>query len=403
MRLRPRKPAVTAPLALRNSDVPPADPVRRRLSLAALGMASLVAVPFSAAPMRQAAAETIRTSAGNLRIEPVATGLTEPWAVGFLPDGAILVTERDGRLLHIGADRQARAVAGVPRVSASGQGGLLDLLVPRDFASSRELIFTYAGAVPGGLLNTFLGAARLSEDGTRVENPRVLFSAAPGFSGGRHFGSRVVEGPSGHLFVSVGDRGNDETAQDRGNHNGTICRLNRDGSVPGDNPFVGQAGIRPEIWSWGHRNPQGMAFDAAGRLWSTEHGPRGGDELNLIEPGRNYGWPVIGEGVHYSGRPMPEGRETAGMVRPVVHWSPAFAPSGLAACSGAAIPAWRGHLLAGSLTQNRIARIDPERGAEVESIAAPQTARVRDVREGPDGAIWFLSVNERGLFRIVPA
>ena len=384
---------------------PPLRPVdlgRRRLPLLAIGLALMLAVPIAAFQSSRAEAQGIDSSAGPLRIDPVATGLTEPWALAFLPEGGFLVTERAGRLLHVGADGTARAVAGVPRVLDAGQGGLLDVLVPRDFAATREVIFTYAAAQPGGSAGTALGVGRLSDDGARLEDVRELFQSAPGFGGGRHFGSRVAEGPDGRLFMTVGDRGSDDSAQDRGNHNGTILRLNRDGSVPADNPFVGQPGMQPEIWSWGHRNPQGLAFDAQGRLWATEHGPRGGDELNLVERGRNHGWPVIGEGVHYSGRAMAGGREAEGMVRPRVHWSPAYAPSGLAAYDGGLFDGWRGSLFAGSLTQDRITRIDPARGYATEILAAPQMGRVRDVRAAPDGSIWFLSVHEGAVFRMAP-
>ncbi len=381
----------------------PVDLRRRRLPLAAFGLALALAVPGSLLTSEAARADTIETSVGEVRVEAMATGLTEPWAIGFLPEGGFLVTERGGRLLRVDEAADRHQVSGVPRVAATGQGGLLDLMIPRDFAQTRELFLTFAETRPGGLLNTSLAVGRLSEDLTRLDDVRVIFRAMPGFGGGRHFGSRVAEGPEGHLFMTLGDRGSDTTSQDRSNHNGTVVRLNRDGSVPGDNPFVGQEGVLPEIWSWGHRNAQGLAFDADGRLWSTEHGPRGGDELNLVEPGLNYGWPVIGEGVHYSGRPMPEGREAEGMIRPLMDWSPALAPSGLAAYSGTLFPGWQGHLFAGSLQQDRIAVIDPDRAVEVDSLQAAQTGRIRDVREGPEGAIWFLSIHEGGAFRIVPA
>ncbi len=372
---------------------------RTRGTVVAVVVAAMLAL--GAASSVKAAEAVFDSSVGPLSVERMLDGLNEPWAVGFLPGGGYLVTERAGRLLHVAADGAVRAVAGLPEVRAQGQGGLLDVLVPRDFADSREILISYAEPQGRGA-GTAVAAARLSADGARLEGVRVLFRSAEGWSGGRHFGSRLAEGPEGHVFITTGDRGDDSSAQDRSNHNGAILRINRDGSVPGDNPFAGREGIRPEIWTWGNRNPQGLAFDADGRLWSTEHGPRGGDELNLIEPGLNYGWPVIGEGVHYSGRPMPRGRDTEGMVRPVAHWSPALAPSGLAAYSGRLWPEWAGSLLIGSLQQDRILRVDPGAGFAEESLQAPQMARVRDVREAPDGSIWFLSVREGALFRIVP-
>lgn len=380
----------------------PVDLGRRRLPALLIGMALVMAAPLSLLPAARAGAEVLSTSAGDLRIEEMAGGLDQPWSVAFLPGGGLLVSERAGRLLHIGPEGDRQRIAGLPEVVTAGQGGLLDVLIPRDFATTREVIFTYSVAQPRGGAGTALGAGTLSADGARLTDVRQLFQAAPGFSGGRHFGSRVAEGPSGHLFLSVGDRGSDDSAQNRGNHNGSILRLNRNGSVPGDNPFADEAGMQPEIWSFGHRNPQGMTFDAQGRLWVTEHGPRGGDELNQVERGRNYGWPVIGEGVHYSGRPMAEGSEAAGMVRPRLHWSPAYAPSGLAAYDGALMSDWGGSLFAGSLTQDRITRIDPAAGYATEVIEAPQTARVRDVRMGPDGALWFLSERRGALYRIAP-
>jgi len=370
-----------------------------RAALAAVFVAGLVACGTARPSL--AAEATVQTSAGALQVERILDGLNEPWAVGFLPGGGFLVTERAGRLIHVDPAGAVIRVAGLPEVYAQGQGGLLDLLVPRDFAQRREILFTFSEAQGRGA-GTAVATARLSEDGARLNDMRVLFRSASGWSGGRHFGSRLAEGPDGHIFFSVGDRGDDTSAQDRSNHNGAILRINRDGSVPADNPFSGQAGMQPEIWTWGNRNPQGLAFDAAGRLWSTEHGPRGGDELNLIEAGRNYGWPVIGEGVHYSGRPMPRGRETEGMVRPVAHWSPALAPSGLAAYSGRMWPEWAGSLLIGSLQQDRIVRVDPAANFVEESLEAPLMARIRDVREAPDGSIWFLSVGEGALFRMVP-
>ncbi|TCM81492.1 PQQ-dependent sugar dehydrogenase [Rhodovulum steppense] len=345
-------------------------------------------------------ARALDSSAGPLRIETVATGLSEPWAIGFLPDGSVLVTERGGRLVRI-ADGVAAEVAGLPDVAAVGQGGLLDLLVPRDFAESREIFLSYAKRQGRGE-GTALGVGRLSEDGTRLEGVREIFAMAPGARGGRHFGSRIVEGPEGHLFLTIGDRGEDRSAQDLARHEGSVLRLNRDGTVPGDNPFVGQPGARPEIWSYGHRNPQGAALDLEGRLWVNEHGARGGDEVNLIEKGANYGWPVISYGRHYSGRKIGEGTAKPGMEQPVHYWDPSIAPSGLMIYSGALWPEWRGHLFSGSLNSGFLSRLDPDSGFAEERLEAPQTGRVRDLREGPEGAIWFLSVTDGALYRLLP-
>lgn len=374
-----------------------------RLGGAALGVAVAAGTPSASAdPLRliDPPVERVGTSAGPIAIRRIVEGLDEPWSVGFLPDGAILITEREGRLWRIPADAAPHPVSGLPAVADVGQGGLLDLLVPRDFAQTRELLFTFARAQDGGQ-GTALARAVLSADSRSLTDVRVLFEAAPGFSGGRHFGSRLAEGPDGHIFLTIGDRGSDDSAQDRGNHNGSVIRLNRDGSVPQDNPFVGQAG-RPEIWSYGHRNPQGLAFGPDGTLWAHEHGARGGDEVNRIRPGRNYGWPVIAYGRHYSGLPIGEGTRAPGLEQPVLYWDPSIAPSGLAVHSGRLWPEWEGDLFVGSLQFHMIARIDPENGFAQERISAEATDRVRDVREGPDGALWFLSVNEGALFRMQP-
>jgi len=350
-------------------------------------------------PALAASAGTVETSAGTVVVTRVADGFDEPWAVGFLPGGGVLVTERAGRLWHIAADGRRIDVAGLPEVAVGGQGGLLDLVVARDFAATREMFVSFSIPQQGGA-GTALAVARLSEDGARLEDVRLLFQSAPGFSGGRHFGSRIAEGPEGHLFLTIGDRGADASAQDNANHNGTVVRISRDGSVPADNPLSGVAGAQPEIWSWGHRNAQGMAFDAEGRLWLSEHGARGGDEINLVEPGLNYGWPVIAYGTHYSGAPIGIGTEAPGMEQPVLYWDPSMAPSGTAVLSGSQWPEWEGSILVGSLQFDYIARVDPAAGFAEEELRAPEMQRVRDVRQGPDGAIWFLSVREGALFRI---
>ena len=342
---------------------------------------------------------------GALQITQVVNRLQTPWAIAFLPDGRALITERRGRLLLVqdGQARSVQGVRGVPDVAAQGQGGLLDVMVPRDFATSRAVFLTYAKVQPGGGAGTALSVGRLSEDGRRLEDLRLLFEAPPGWSGGRHFGSRVVEAPDGTLFLTLGERGDRSSAQDRGNTNGSILRLNRDGSVPADNPFVGQAGIRPEIWSFGHRNPQGAALDATGQLWAVEHGARGGDEINLIRKGANYGWPVISYGTHYSGEPIGEGQAKPGMEQPAFYWDPSIAPSGMTIYDGRLIPGWRGSLLVGSLKFNYIARLAGTPLREVGQIRSAATRRVRDVAQAPDGSLWFLSEGNGAAYRIAPA
>ncbi|WP_296764171.1 PQQ-dependent sugar dehydrogenase [Sediminimonas sp.] len=335
----------------------------------------------------------------------VAAGFDVPWSLAFLPGGGMLVTERGGRLWHLPAGRAPRRqVAGVPQVAAIGQGGLLDVVVPRDFARSREVLLAFAAPQQGGGAGTALAAGRLSRDGARIEDLRLLFEAAPGARGGRHFGGRVVEGPDGHLFLTIGDRGDRPSAQDLSTHNGSVIRVNRDGSVPADNPFVGRDGARPEIWSYGHRNPQGAALDGQGRLWVHEHGARGGDEVNLIRKGANYGWPVIAYGRHYSGARIGEGTHKPGMEQPAFYWDPSIAPSGLVIHSGRGAPGWKGDFFVGSLKFDMIAHL---RGGtttmqEVARLQSPETLRVRALREGPDGALWIVSEGRGAIYRLAP-
>jgi len=342
----------------------------------------------------------IGSALADIRIERLVNGLDAPWGIALLPEGGMLITEKDGRLLWWdGAN--IRRVAGLPEVADAGQGGLLDITLPRDFARSREVFLTYSKPQGRGA-GTALAVGKLSADGARLEALRDLFVSAPGFSGGRHFGSRVVEGPDGMLYVTTGDRGDRPSAQDRENHNGTIIRIARDGSVPQDNPFVGQAGIQPEIWSYGHRNPQGAGFDADGTLWTAEHGARGGDEINLVRKGANFGWPVISYGRHYSGLSIGEGTAKSGMEQPAHYWDPSIAPSGLIAYQGDMFPQWRGNLLVGSLKFDYIARLTTQgkQAEEVAQIKSPETERVRDLVEAPDGSIWFISVGNGAVYRL---
>ncbi len=345
-------------------------------------------------------AETLQTSAGPVGLEPMLTGLDAPWAVGFLPDGGVLVTERDGRLLHQRGGEVTEVSTGL-NVVAKGQGGLLDLVVARDFARTREIFLTFAKRQGRGS-GTALAVARLNAAGDALENVQVIFEIARGYSGGRHFGSRVVEAPDGTLFVTVGDRGDRPSAQDLGSHNGTVVRVARNGAVPSDNPFVGTDGAQPEIWSYGHRNPQGAALDLIGQLWTVEHGARGGDEVNRITPGANYGWPVISYGTHYSGETIGEGATKPGMEQPVHYWDPSIAPSGMMIYSGTLWPAWRGDIFVGSLKFDYISRLEGTPLNEVEQIESNLTERVRDIREAPDGSIWFLSVGRGTLYRMTP-
>ncbi len=351
----------------------------------------VVGLCFGAAPV----------AAQGINIEQKISGLDTPWAMAILPDASVLVTEIDGRLLRF-ADASSHEVSGTPKVAESGQGGLLDITPARDFATSRTLFFTYAKPMRGGS-GTALAAAELSADSQSLENLRDLFVMSTGSSAGRHFGSRVVEGADGTLFMTIGDRGDDVTAQDRSVHNGSVIRVNRDGSVPRDNPFIGQEGILPEIWSFGHRNPQGAGLDLDGNLWVSEHGARGGDEVNRIRKGANFGWPVISYGRHYSGGKIGEGTAKSGLEQPAFYWDPSIAPSGLLVYSGKMFPDWRGDIFVGALKFNYIARLEGDPLVEAQQIMTDETARVRDIVEAPDGAIWFISVGNGAIYSIASA
>lgn len=344
-------------------------------------------------------AVALDTSAGTMRAEAVASGFATPWAVAFLPDGGFLVSEKEGRLWIV-RDGEASRIDGLPDILTQGQGGLLDILVPRDFAETRQVYLTHAKRQSGGS-GTALSVGRLSEDGTALEGTEVIFEMAEGSSGGRHFGSRLVEGEDGKLYMTIGERGDRPAAQDLARHNGSVLRLNRDGSVPSDNPFVGQDGAQPAIWSYGHRNPQGAAMDGEGRIWVNEHGARGGDEVNLIRKGANYGWPVIAYGRHYSGGEIGEGTEKEGMEQPVHYWDPSIAPSGMTFYDGQ-VSDWQGDAFVGALKFDYIARLSGDPLREVEQIEGPETRRVRDVRTGPDGYLWFISEDRGTVYRLVP-
>ncbi|MEL6480449.1 MAG: PQQ-dependent sugar dehydrogenase [Pseudomonadota bacterium] len=344
------------------------------------------------------------TSAGRVSVTRVVGGLDLPWGVAPLPNGGALVTEKGGQLLHFSPDWERNAVAGLPPVSQGGQGGLLDVTLARDFDQTRTLFLTFSEAADGGRRTTMV-SARLSDDGVRLEDVAYLFRQAPAVGGGRHFGSRVVEAADGTLFVTTGDRGDPPLAQRLDRGIGKVMRVTRDGQVPDDNPFVGQSGAQPGIWSYGHRNIQGAALDADGRLWTLSHGARGGDELNLALPGLNYGWPEISYGTHYSGAKIGSGTAQAGMEQPKWYWDPSIAPSGLMIYSGALFPAWEGDVFAGALKFDYIARLDraDDEITGEEKLFEDAYGRIRDIVEAPDGSIWFLSVADGGLFRVAPA
>ena len=366
-------------------------PVLRAFALVAL--AALTAAPpvLTNAAVRQ-------TSAGPVEFTAVAGELKEPWALAFLPDGDFLITLRGGEMRRYKRGGGFSVVKGVPRVRARGQGGLLDVMVPGDFEKRGEIFLSFSK--PQGIrAGTALVRARL--EGNRLEDVKVIWELEPGSGGGRHYGSRIAEGPDGFIYLTVGDRGDRPSAQDLSRGNGSVIRVARDGSIPADNPFAGRGDASPGIWSYGHRNAQGAAFDVQGKLWVAEHGAWGGDEVNMIRRGANYGWPVTGYGRHYSGRKIGVGTAAPGMEQPAHYWDPSIAPSGMAFYSGGMFPEWEGDLFVGSLAFDLISRLTPDRGmAEAERIETPETARVRDVRVAPDGSVWFLSVGNKTLYRM---
>lgn len=336
--------------------------------------------------------------AQTLRIEPILTALEEPWGVEPLPAGGALVTERAGRLLFfpsLGA--QPVAVAGVPDVVADGQGGLLDVMIPRDFAASRRVWLSYAAKAGRGA-GTSAGFGILSADGTRLEDFRAVMTPSEQ-RGGRHFGARLVEARDGSVFLTTGDRGNDDLAQLISTPEGKVLRFSANGAPLTADAYG--AGALPGLYSHGHRNIQGAALDGQGRLITVEHGARGGDEVNMPQPGRNYGWPVISYGREYSGLRIGEGTQKPGMEQPLHYWDPSIAPSGLVVYSGKLWPDWEGHILTGSLNSDFISRLDPDGFTEAR-IETDQTSRVRDVIEAPDGAIWFISVYDGAVYRMTP-
>ena len=366
------------------------------MSLTQLIFRYLAAVLFGAAACTVCAQE-FRSEHGLLRVTTVARGLENPWALAFLPDGRMLVTERPGRMRVIARDGTLGApLANLPAVFAQGQGGLLDVVLDRDFATSRVLYFTFSESGDGGA-GTSVARARLGAGS--LEEVKVIFRQQPKVRGGLHFGSRIVQARDGHLWVALGERGQRDRAQDLGGHLGKVVRIRADGGVPADNPFVGRPGALAEIWSYGHRNIQGaILHPLTGALWTVEHGARGGDEINQPESGRNYGWPVITHGRDYSGLPIGEGAAKAGMEQPVHYWDPSIAPSGMAYYDASAIPGWKGSLLVGSLKFGLLARLQLE-GARVvreERLLQGLGDRVRDVRVGPDGLVYLLTDSADG-------
>ena len=349
--------------------------------------------------------QTFRAAAGAFAVETFARGLVYPWSLAFLPDGRMLVTEKPGRMRIVSRDGQlSPPLAGVPRVYSNGQPGLLDVILDRDFAGSRTIYFCYS-VNRGG--TAAVARARLNDgEAPRLDDVKVIFTQE-GPGGSNNYGCRIVQAPDGNLFVTLGDHFEARNeAQNLGNHLGKIIRIRPDGSAPPDNPFVGRAAAEPAIWSYGHRNSQGLALHpVTGKLWEHEHGPRGGDEVNIIEKGKNYGWPVIGYGVDYSGAKIHESTHKPGMEQPLWYWVPSIAPSGMAFYTGDLFPQWKGNLFIGALRAQLLVRLelDGDKVVKEERLLQGLSERIRDVRMGPDGALWLLTDNSAGrILRLVP-
>ena len=368
-------------------------------------LAALLLPPAQAA---SAAPQTFPSSAGELTVQTVAGGLVHPWSLAFLPDGRMLVTERPGRIRIVSRDGNLSApLAGVPKVSAHGQAGLLDVALDRAFAQNQTIYFCFNADAGGSVA---VARAHLdSGEAPRLDKVDIIFRQQGPPSGGNNVACRIAQAGDGNLFVTLGDHFSAaESAQTLDNHIGKIVRIRPDGSVPPDNPFVNKQGALPEIWAYGLRNAEGLAFNPAdGKLWEQEHGPKGGDEINIIEKGKNYGWPKVSFGVNYDGTPVGAGKsEMAGVQAPLWHWTPSIAPSGMAFYTGNLFPGWKGNLLNGALKFELLSRLTLKGDTAVkeERLLQSLRERIRDVRQGPDGAIYLLTDNSSGrILRVAPA
>ncbi len=340
------------------------------------------------------------SSLGPLKVTTVVKNLANPWGMAFLPDGRILITERPGRLRIYSQGQISAPVTGTPAVYNQGQGGLLDVAIDPNFSQNQWVYLTYAEAGTGGVAGTAVMRGKLN--GNALENTQVLFRQLPKLSTGNHFGSRLVFDRSGYLFVTLGENNNRITAQYLDHHQGKIIRIWPDGGIPTDNPFIGRANAKPEIWTYGHRNPQGATLNPwTGKLWMNEHGPMGGDEINIPLAGKNYGWPIITYGIDYNGQPIPEstGTSAPGMEQPVHYWVPSIAPSGMAFYDGNKNSAWYGNLFVGGLAAQQLVRLEVngETIVKEERLLSEFGHRVRAVKAGPDGGLYLLTDSATGM------
>ncbi|MGK2922642.1 MAG: PQQ-dependent sugar dehydrogenase [Methyloceanibacter sp.] len=373
-----------------------------RFCWARQGAFALIAASLALLPAAGCAEDrtdrTVDTETGTIKVETLAEGLDHPWGMAFLPDGRLLVTERAGDLRIMSADGTlTEPLSGVPKVVAKGQGGLLDVALDPNFADNKLVYLSYSEPGDGGA-GTAVARGRLA--GNAVEDVKVIFRQTPKVSGGNHFGGRLAFTPDGKLFITLGDRFKFEPAQDLTSHLGKIVRINPDGSVPPDNPFIGQKDAQPEIWSYGHRNVESAAIHPkTGKLWELEFGPKGGDELNIPAPGLNYGWPVVSWGKHYDGKDIPNPPTHPEFADAVRHWTPVISPSGITFYTADAypgwtadtIPAWKGNLLIGGLSSQAIIRLSLDGETVTGEERIPMGARIRDVEQGPDGAVYALT------------
>jgi glucose/arabinose dehydrogenase len=374
-------------------------------------MAFRLGIVLSAALLlpTQAFAQTFPSEAGSLSVETRAKGLDHPWGLAFLPDGRMLVTERPGRLRVVMRDgKLSPPVSGLPQVRASGQGGLHDIVLDHDFAANKTIYFCFAEPASGGGRTALARAKFIDGEAPRLEDMKVIFRQEGPLSTGNHYGCRIVQGRDGNLWLTMGDHfAYRNEAQNLANHIGKIVRITPDGAVPPDNPFVGRNDAKPEIWSYGHRNSQGAALHPeTGKLWEHEHGPMGGDEINIPLGGKNYGWPVIGYGINYDGTKAHEATSKPGMEQPVKYWVPSIAPSGMAFYTGDLFAKWKGNLFVGALKFQLLVRLelDGEKVAKEERLLQNLGERIRDVRQGPDGALWLLTDSRNGrVLRVTPA
>jgi aldose sugar dehydrogenase len=367
-----------------------------------LGQLLFIAVISGTAAAAPAAVRTVNTEVGAVKVETITGGLVHPWGITFLPDGRMLVTERPGRLRIVTPDGKVSApLEGMPEVHAQDQGGLMDVALDPDFRSNRLVWLSFAEPGEGGA-STALGRGRLADG--RIEGFTVIFRQEPKVSGSRHFGNRIVFSPEGHVFLALGERFKFNPAQDLSNHLGAIVRLNRDGSIPKGNPFAARENAKAAIWSYGHRNIEAAAIQpGTGDLWVAEMGPKGGDELNLIRRGANYGWPVVSWGEHYSGEDIPDPPTQPRYAGAVKQWTPVISPSGMVFYTGDLFPEWRGNALIGGLTTGELVRVVLKNRKVAGEERIPLGARIRDVEQGPDGAVYVLTDQKDGhVWRLRP-